>query len=81
MKLAVFTFVLFALGDTTSGMAWLPEQVSSASEPVWLALWGFALIGLSGTVRDWLRAEPRMAHATPRVQQLKTINETLAGPA
>ena len=51
MRLTVIASGLFASLGYTSDLGFLPEVARSASEPLWLALWGLALIGVSGTLR------------------------------
>ena len=51
MRFTVIASGLFAGIGYTSDLGFIPDAFLSASEPMWLALWGITLIGVSGTLR------------------------------
>lgn len=55
MRLIAIASAAFAAFGTTPAIAWMPNAAASVPESMWLAVWGFALIGISGTLRARFR--------------------------
>ena len=66
MRLIAIASAAFAAFGTTPALAWMPNAAASVPESMWLAVWGLALIGISGTLRA--RFRPREV----RVQQTES---------
>ena len=60
MRLIAIASAVFAGVTESLGIGWITERALGGSEPLWLALWGVALIGFSSTLRGRSRtaAEP-----------------------
>ena len=56
MRMTALVSALFTLAGTTPTFTWIPDGALLAPEPMWLALWGLALIGFSKTIRASVRA-------------------------
>jgi hypothetical protein len=60
MRLIAIASAVFAGVTQSLGLGWITERALGGSEPLWLALWGVALIGFSSSLggRSRTAAEP-----------------------
>ena len=65
MTFTAVASVLFNAAEHTSEMLWLPDALG-APEPIWLALWGLALIRFSTGLRN-RRNAPQVAESRAQV--------------
>jgi hypothetical protein len=72
MRFTAVASALFAVAGTTPDITWISNGAFSAPEPMWLALWGLALIGISSSLRTRARdASQPGQHATARLEGMQ----------
>lgn len=78
MRLTAIASAVFAVVGHTPSLGWIPEGALSAPEPMWLALWGLALIGFSSTLRTRARAAAQPERRTATSSALDVMEPSVA---
>ena len=83
MRLISMASALVAVVGTTPSVVGFSETTLNAPEPMWLALWGFALIAASSRLHGRMRrARPRPESVDqPSTTDMDAINASLASQA
>lgn len=78
MRLTAIASAVFAVVGHTPSVGWIPDGALSAPEPIWLALWGVALIGFSSTLRTRVRLAAQAERRTATSSSLDAMQPSVA---
>lgn len=80
MRLTAMASAIFAVAGTTPNLVRISDGALSAPEPMWLALWGLALIGFSSSLRARVRVHQRELEVARQVAATQRDYRAANGP-